>query len=108
MSNTFTEEQKAYISKRTKEAMTDEVKAKISKRTKEALANKKDKMSKAAYNRFSNIEERIKQSERIKGSRWMYKDGMSSQVRKDKIEQYINLGWKFGRIKKEEQNENIV
>ena len=99
--NVFTEEQKAYISKRTREAMTDEVKAKISKRTREALANKKDKMSKAAYNRFSNIEERVKQSERVRGSRWMHKDGISSQIHKDKIEQYINLGWKFGRIKKD-------
>lgn len=101
ISNTLTEEQKAYISKRTKEAMTDGVKARISKRTKEALVNKRDKMSKAAYNRFSDIEERAKQSERIKGSRWMYKDGISSQVHKDKIKQYINLGWKFGRIKKD-------
>ena len=44
-------------------------------------------------------ETKDKLRESIRGSRWMHKDNIQSQVMRDNVNSYLENGWKFGRIK---------
>ena len=46
-----------------------------------------------------NPEARSKISQTILGSKWMYKDGIQSQIKPNDVQSYIDNGWKLGRLK---------
>ena len=85
--------------KMSKLAKETDFKEKISKSTKEALSRKdiKQKMKEKAAKRWSNIEERKIQSERVKQTRW-YTNGITpKKINLKDVDKYLNLGYKPGR-----------
>lgn len=80
-------------------AKETDFKEKISNSTKEALNRKdiKQKMKEKATKRWSNIEERKIQSERVKQTRW-YTNGITpKKINLKDVDKYLNLGYKPGR-----------
>lgn len=80
-------------------AKETDFKEKISNSTKEALSRKdiKQKMKEKATKRWSNIEERKIQSERVKQTRW-YTNGITpKKINLKDVDKYLNLGYKPGR-----------
>ena len=84
-----------YVSKETKDRIS---KSKIGNTCKKGTkVSDTSKMIKSSLERWSNLEERKRQSERVSGSKWMHLDSKTSLVPKNKIDNYLSAGWEFGR-----------